>query len=193
MASELPKVKLYWYVIAWETNRCSPNYPLAHTQQANKYHYPPTCRLEQSRSQRIVWLLEELGFPYEIEVFHRNKQTMLAPPELQKIHPLGKSPVISVTPAAGGEPIVIAESGFMTEYLCMHAPEHKQHLVPKRWKDGQENKVGGETEAWMRHQYFLHYAEGTLMPMLVMGLVIGRKYFYVFFFFFFCSLSCNSW
>lgn len=62
----------------------------------------------------------------------------------------------------------------MTEYLCTHYPEG-QRLVPKRWQEGKENTIGGETEAYLRHQYYLHYAEGTLMPYLVMSLVIGRK------------------
>ncbi|KAF4506377.1 hypothetical protein G6O67_006467 [Ophiocordyceps sinensis] len=128
--------------------------------------------LEQSRAQRIVWLLEELGAPYELQIFHRDKQTMMAPPELEKVHPLGKSPVVSVTPP-GGEPVVLAESGLMTQYLCEHLPGGKR-LVPTRWRDGREGEVGGETEAWMRYQYYLHYAEGSLMPILVMSLVISR-------------------
>ncbi|KAJ4144597.1 hypothetical protein LMH87_003476 [Akanthomyces muscarius] len=130
--------------------------------------------LEQSRSQRILWLLEELKVNYEVEIFHRDKQTFLAPPELQKVHPLGKSPVISITPpGADAKPIVLAESGWMTEYLCTHFLEG-QRLVPKRWQEGKENTIGGETEAYLRHQYYLHYAEGTLMPYLVLSLVIGR-------------------
>ncbi|KAJ3480795.1 hypothetical protein NLG97_g7983 [Lecanicillium saksenae] len=132
--------------------------------------------LEQSRSQRILWLLEELQVKYEVEIFHRNKETKLAPPELEKVHPLGKSPVVTITPpgaAADAKPIVLAESGWMTEYLCSHYPEG-QRLVPKRWQEGKENTIGGETEAYLRHQYYLHYAEGTLMPYLVMSLVIGR-------------------
>lgn len=102
---------------------------------------------------------------------------MLADPALQKIHPLGKSPVISVTPPASAgatEPIILAESGHMTEYLVQHFPEG-QKLLPKRWKDGMENKVGGDTEGWLRHQYYMHYSEGSLMPFLVMSIVIGRK------------------
>ena len=135
-------------------------------------------RLDNSRSQRIVWLLEELNAPYELEIFHRDKETMLAPPELEKVHPLGKSPVISVTPPASSgltEPIVLAESGLMTQYLCDHLPEGKR-LVPPKWRDGMEGKIGGETPAYMRYMYYLHYAEGSLMPVLVMALIIGRKY-----------------
>lgn len=101
---------------------------------------------------------------------------MQASPELAKIHPLGKSPIVTVTPPGASEPIVLAESGFMTQYLCDHYPEG-QRLTPTRWKDGMEGKIGGETEAWMRNQYFLHYCEGSLMPILVMTLVIARTSF----------------
>jgi glutathione S-transferase len=132
-------------------------------------------RLEKSRSQRILWLLQELQLPYELEIFHRDKESMMAPPELQKIHPLGKSPVIQIKPAgaeADVEPVTLAESGFITQYLTENVPEGKK-LMPERWKEGMEGKLGGETEAWMRYQYYLHYCEGTLMPPLVMGLVVG--------------------
>ncbi|KAK6218700.1 hypothetical protein LQW54_002623 [Pestalotiopsis sp. IQ-011] len=129
--------------------------------------------LEKSRAQSILWLLEELKVDYELELFHRNKQTMLAPPDLKKIHPLGKSPVISVTPpGADSKPIVIAETGFIAQYLSEHWGRDST-LVPKRWKDGQEGRVGGETEAWMRWMYFLHYNEGSLMSLLLMTLVLG--------------------
>ncbi|KAM6524821.1 bifunctional glutathione transferase/peroxidase [Fusarium falciforme] len=142
-SNELPEVKLYW--------------------------------LDESRSQRILWLLEELKLPYTLEMFRRNKETKLAPPELEKVHPLGKSPIISVTPAGAGEsvePVVLAESGFITQYLTEHCPEGKK-LMPPRWKEGMEGKIGGETEAWMRYQYYLHYCEGSLMPVLVMSLIVG--------------------
>lgn len=132
-------------------------------------------RLEKSRSQRILWLLQELNLPYELEIFHRNKKTMMAPPELQKVHPLGKSPVIQIKPAGAAEdaePITLAESGFITQYLAENVPGGKK-LVPQRWKEGMEGKIGGETEAWMRYQYYLHYCEGTLMPPLVMALVVS--------------------
>lgn len=69
---------------------------------------------------------------------------------------------------------MLAESGFMTQYLCEHFPEG-QRLMPTKWKDGREGTVGGETEEWLRYQYILHYCEGSLMPILVMALVIGRK------------------
>ncbi|KAI6246221.1 Glutathione S-transferase 1 [Erysiphe necator] len=125
--------------------------------------------LEQSRSQRILWLLEELQIPYELEVFHRDKVTMLAGPELKKIHALGKSPVISITHPGSTEPLVIAESGFITEYLLDHFSLGKS-LLPNRYSNGEEGKIGGETEEWIRHRYFLHYAEGSLMTLLLLGL-----------------------
>ncbi|KAI1082180.1 glutathione S-transferase [Whalleya microplaca] len=140
MATEQPKVKLYW--------------------------------LEQSRAQNVLWLLEELKIPYEIETFRR-LSTKLAPPELKKIHPLGKSPVISVTAPGSTEPVILAESGFITQYLSEHFGEGTT-MMPKRWKDGQEGKAGGETTEWLRWQYLLHYVEGSLMPMLVMAMVMGR-------------------
>lgn len=112
--------------------------------------------------------------PYELEIYHRQK-TMLAPPELEKIHPLGKSPLVTVTPAGppgGAEPFVLAESGFIIQYLCDHYGQGRD-LVPRRWKEGQEGRVGGETEEWMRYQYILYYSEGSLMPYLWLTLVIS--------------------
>ena len=88
---------------------------------------------------------------------------------------MGKSPVVSVTPPNGGDDIVLAESGWMTQYLVEHFPEG-QKLMPKRWRDGMENQIGGETESWMRWWYIMHYSEGSLMPTLVMALVLGRKF-----------------
>ncbi|RDA92580.1 hypothetical protein CP533_0960, partial [Ophiocordyceps camponoti-saundersi (nom. inval.)] len=127
-------------------------------------------RLNQSRSQSIAWLLEELGAPYELVVFRRDKQ-MKAPLKLTELHPLGKSPLLSITPPGGGEAIVLAESGFMTQYLCDHIPGGGR-LIPDKWKAGRKGTVGGETKAWMRCQYLLHYIEGSLMPMLVLFLVL---------------------
>lgn len=102
---------------------------------------------------------------------------MFAPPELEKVHPLGKSPVVVITPPGeSAEPIVLAESGYMANYLCEHFPEGRR-LVPQKWKEGMEGKIGGETEAWLRNQYFLHYSEGSLMPYLVLSLVISSAYY----------------
>ncbi len=111
--------------------------------------------LEASRSTRIVWALEELGVPYEIVRYQRDKKTMLAPPELEAIHPLGKSPVIT-----DGDR-TIAESGAILEYLVDKYGDGK--LVPAK-----------ATPAYDLCRYFMHYAEGSLMPYLVMKLVFTR-------------------
>jgi glutathione S-transferase len=97
---------------------------------------------------------------------------MLAPPELKKIHPLGKAPIIGITPENATEPIILAESGTIIEYLCEH---FGKWLIPKRWVEGKEDRVGGETEEWMRYRYFMHYAEGSLMPNLLVGLIVDSK------------------
>lgn len=109
-------------------------------------------------------MLEQLQVPYEIQVYHRDKNR-LAPPELAKIHPLGKSPAVSITPSGGGQDIVLAETSFVVQYLSEHFGQGT--LEPKKWKDGQEGKIGGETEEWMRYQYLLYYAEGSFMASLV--------------------------
>ena len=98
---------------------------------------------------------------------------MLAPPELQKIHPLGKSPLLTIENDGMSEPLVLAESGFMTEYIIDH---FATHLAPKRWKDGQEGQAGGETEAWLRYRHLMHFSEGSMMPNLLMLLVASSKY-----------------
>jgi glutathione S-transferase len=110
--------------------------------------------LENSRSQRILWMLEELELPYEIVRYERDKATMLAPPELKRVHPLGKSPVIQ-----DGERVV-AETGAIVEYLVEKA----------------EGKLGppANREAILRYRHFLHYAEGSMMPPLLALLVVGR-------------------
>lgn len=114
--------------------------------------------LETSRSQRVLWLLEELGVPYELKVYQRDKATKLAPPELKKIHPLGKSPVITDS----GE--VIAESGAIIEYLVetygAQAGGDLAHLQPARG-----------TPEYRHCRFWMHYAEGSLMNWLVMKLV----------------------
>ncbi|AEO69230.1 uncharacterized protein THITE_2119393 [Thermothielavioides terrestris NRRL 8126] len=128
--------------------------------------------LNGSRAQSILWLLEELQIPYELAIYHRQKN-MLAPPELRKIHPLGKSPVVSITPLGASEPIVLAESAFILQYLCDHSSKGKT-LVPQRWRDGEEGKFGGETEEWMRYQYLLYYIEGSFMSTMVLGFILSR-------------------
>lgn len=128
----------------------------------------------------MVWLLEELGVPYDVKIFHRGKD-MLAPPELSEIHPLGKSPVVTIQPnEPGAKEIVLAESPFIAQYLCDHFGGGKDGttgLVPKKYRDGQEGKLGGETEEWMRHQHLLYYSEGSLMPPLLVALILSGELF----------------
>ncbi|GLA25725.1 hypothetical protein AnigIFM63326_002493 [Aspergillus niger] len=131
--------------------------------------------LSQSRSHRILWLLEALHLNYELKIYHRGPDK-LAPPELKEIHPLGKSPLLTIQPANATpdqKPLVLAESGIIIEYLLDHFGSNAEKpLLPPRWKDTQDGVVGGETEEWMRYRYFMHYAEGSLMPFLVMQLVM---------------------
>ena len=110
--------------------------------------------LEQSRSQRVLWLLEELNLPYTIERYQRDPQTMLAPPELKRVHPLGKSPVVV------DDGLVLAESGAISE--TMLARHGQGRLQPKT------------EEQAVAYRYWLHAAEGSYMPPLLMGLVMGR-------------------
>ncbi|KAJ7496800.1 glutathione S-transferase-like protein [Mycena latifolia] len=121
--------------------------------------------LEKSRSQRILWLLEELGVPYEIKTYKRDAKTMRAPPELKTVHALGKSPVITV-----GER-TIAESGLIVEYLCEHFARPDSGLIPVKWVPGREGQVGGETEAFMRYRYYMHYCEGSLMTVITLAFI----------------------
>ncbi|CAD0010200.1 unnamed protein product [Aureobasidium pullulans] len=122
----------------------------------------------KSRAQRFIWLLEECNVDYNIEIFKRTPE-MLAPPELKKVHPLGKSPVVGITAPGRTDPLILAESGFITEYLTEHfAP----HLAPKRYEDGKEGP-GLETEEWIRYHFFLHYAEGSLMALMVTNLIFS--------------------
>ncbi len=111
--------------------------------------------LNNSRSQRILWLLEELGLDYEIKRYERDPKTMLAPESLREVHPLGKSPVIT-----DGE-LTIAESGAIIEYLV------------ERYGDGRLVPAPGTSEN-LRYTYWLHYAEGSAMPPLVMQLVFNQ-------------------
>jgi len=111
--------------------------------------------LNNSRSQRILWLLEELGLAYEIKKYQRDPKTMLAPPDLRAVHPLGKSPVIQ-----DGDTIV-AESGAIIDYLVGRYGNGR--LEPKP-----------DTPERLRYTYFLHYAEGSAMPPLLLKLVFDR-------------------
>ena len=111
--------------------------------------------LENSRSQRILWLLEELGADYEIKRYGRDKVTSLAPPELRAVHPLGKSPVITDGDAT------IAESGAIIEYLV--AKFDNGTLLPSH-----------ETPEHRAYVYWLHYAEGTFGPLMLVAVILGR-------------------
>ncbi|CAN5334777.1 glutathione S-transferase [soil metagenome] len=111
--------------------------------------------LNNSRSQRVLWLLEELGIGYEVKRYERDPQTMLAPPELRNVHPLGKSPVIVDGSAT------VAESGAIIEYLI------------ERHGQGRLRPPAGSPER-LRYTYWLHYAEGSAMPLLLLNLVFGR-------------------
>jgi glutathione S-transferase len=113
--------------------------------------------LNNSRSQRVLWLLEELELPYELVKYERDPKTMLAPPSLQAIHPLGKSPVI--TDGASGT--VIAESAWILEYIV--ETYGKGRLVP-----------AAGTQAYRDYRYFMHYAEGSLMPFLLLALILRK-------------------
>jgi glutathione S-transferase len=110
--------------------------------------------LDNSRSQRILWLLEELALDYDLKCYERNPQTLLAPASLKAVHPLGKSPVIT-----DGD-VTVAESGAIIEYLLETY--------------GQGRFVPTDPEHRRRYRYWLHYAEGSLMPWLVMKLVLSR-------------------
>lgn len=125
--------------------------------------------LEASRSHRVLWLLEELGIPYELKTYKRGKDK-LADPKLREIHPLGKSPVITVETAASEKPLVIAESAAIVEYLCDY---YGKWLVPNRYREGKENEIGGEREQWLRHRFYMHYAEGSIMPLMLMALIVS--------------------
>jgi glutathione S-transferase len=111
--------------------------------------------LNNSRSQRVLWLLEELGCEYQVVKYQRDPHTLLAPPELRSIHPLGKSPVVT----DGGQ--TLAESGAILEYLI------------ERYGNGRLRPPAGSPER-LRYTYWLHYAEGSAMPLLLLKLVFIR-------------------
>ena len=111
--------------------------------------------LNNSRSQRVLWLLEELGLPYEIEKYERDAKTMLAPPALLEVHPLGKSPVITE------DGLTVAETGAIVEYLIEH--HGRGRLAPA---------IG--TPERLRWRYWLHFAEGSAMPPLLLKLIFER-------------------
>lgn len=112
--------------------------------------------LENSRSQRVLWMLEELGLPYEVKRYERDKRTMLAPNELKQVHPLGKSPVIEDQETD----LVVAESGAILSYLVDRA--------------GGEFGAPMDDEDGLRFRFWLHYAEGSMMPPLLLRLAMSR-------------------
>ena len=111
--------------------------------------------LNNSRSQRILWLLEELGLDYDIAFYQRDKETQLAPPELKAIHPLGKSPVIT-----DGERTV-AESGAIVDYLIRTHGKGRMRPAP-------------ESDDFLDYEHWLHFAEGSAMLPFLLGLYAGR-------------------
>jgi glutathione S-transferase len=115
--------------------------------------------LNNSRSQRVLWLLEELGLDYEIKPYQRDRKTMLAPPELRAVHPLGKSPVITDTSNEAG--LTLAESGAILEYLA------------DKYGSGRLAPAPGTPER-LRYTYWMHFAEGSAMPPLLLKLIFDR-------------------
>lgn len=111
--------------------------------------------LNNSRSQRVLWLLEELGVEYDVKRYQRHAETMFAPPELKAVHPLGKSPVVT-----DGEH-TFAESGAIVEYFA------------DRYADGRLARPHGSAERF-RYLYWLHYAEGSAMTPLLARLMFDR-------------------
>jgi len=111
--------------------------------------------LNNSRSQRVLWLLEELGVPYELQRYQRDSQTMFAPPAMKAVHPLGKSPIVT-----DGDQ-VLAESGAIIEHLS------------DRYAEGRLARAHGSAERF-RYIYWLHYAEGSVMSPLLLKLVFDR-------------------
>ena len=116
--------------------------------------------LNNSRSQRILWMLEELDLPYEIRFYKRDPKTMLAPREMRQVHPLGKSPILEDSDGPGGMGVTLVETGAICEYLV--------------------DKAGGRLgpppsgEGHLLYRQFMHYAEGSLMPPLFAKLVVSR-------------------
>ncbi len=111
--------------------------------------------LNNSRSQRILWALEELELPYEIKRYQRDAQTNLAPPELKQVHPLGKSPVIT----DGNRTLI--ESGAIIDYLIRRYGKGRLQPAP-------------ESPEYDQYQQWLHYAEGSAMLPLMLNLYVGR-------------------
>jgi glutathione S-transferase len=96
----------------------------------------------------MVWLLEELNLEYEVKVFKRDKD-FRAGADLKAVHPLGKSPLIGITPAGSDKEIIIAESETIVEYVCEH---FGRHMIPQRYAEGKEGVLGAENKEFMRYR-----------------------------------------
>jgi glutathione S-transferase len=116
--------------------------------------------------------MEELDLPYELKTYKRGANG-IAPPEMKQIHPLGKSPVVSFS-APDTPQHTIAESSVIFEYLLDHFQGQK--LIPERYVHGKEGQPGGETDAWMRYRYYMHYTEGSFTPLLVTQILMNSKF-----------------
>ena len=110
--------------------------------------------LDNSRSQRVLWLLEEIGLGYEVVRYQRDAKTKRAPASLRLVHPLGKAPIIE------DDSLRLAETGAIVDYLV---DRYGKELAPAQG-----------SEAYWRYRYWLHYAEGSLMPPLLLKLVVSR-------------------
>lgn len=113
--------------------------------------------LNNSRSQRILWLLEELGLDYEIKHYQRDPKTMFAPASLRAVHPLGKSPIVT------DDDLVLAESAAIIGYLVDRYGNEEADFKPKP-----------DSKEAIRYKYWMHYAEGSLMPLLLVKLIFNR-------------------
>ncbi|KAE8555209.1 bifunctional glutathione transferase/peroxidase [Talaromyces marneffei ATCC 18224] len=129
--------------------------------------------LEQSRAHSILWILEALSIPYVLKTFKRSKD-MRAPPELKAIHPLGKSPIVTVERPEYAQPLVLAESGAIVEYLLNHFGGEEKGLVPRKYASEEDAAKNLEMEEWLRYRFYMHYVEGSLMPQMVTGLILDN-------------------
>lgn len=119
-----------------------------------------------------MWLMEELNLSYDIKTYKRGPNG-IAPPELKQIHPLGKSPIVSVQPPDASQPMILVESAVIIEYFLDHFGGPGTSLIPPRYQPGREGQLGGETEAWKRYRHYMHYAEGSLMSPIQVQLIMN--------------------
>lgn len=122
-----------------------------------------THRLEKSRGQRAVWLLEELGLEYELKVFKRD-ENFRAGADLGAVHPLKRSPVVGITPAGSEKEIILAESATIVDYVSEH---FGKQLIPQRYPEGKEGVLGAETEEFMRHRVSLRFLSNDVTEILM--------------------------